>query len=96
MPKVQVVSVKNMEGVAKASGKPYKMLIAGCLFTSDDGVIEMGEISFLDRADRPLPTNLKPGSTYTPVIGASSRDGKLSFQITELLPLAASASVKAA
>lgn len=96
MPKVQVVNIKNMEGIAKASQRPYKMLIVGCLFTGDDGVIQMGDISFLDRPDRPLPTNLKPGSTYIPAIGASSRDGKLSFQITELVPIDASASVKAA
>lgn len=94
MPKVQVVSLKNLEGNAKASGKPYKMLIVAGLFTADDGVIEMGEFSFMERPGFPLPTHLKPGNTYTPVIGALSRDGKLSFQITELQPVVAN--VKAA
>lgn len=84
MSKFQVVNIKDLQGNAKASGKPYKMRIVGGLFTGDDGVVEMGEIIFMEGADRPLPMHLQAGQAYTPVVGASSRDGKLQFQITEL------------
>lgn len=91
MAKFQVVNMKKLEGNAKASGKPYKMLIVAGLFTGDDGVIELGEITFMEREGNPLPMHLQPGSTYTPTIGASSRDGKLQFQISELRPIVATA-----
>jgi hypothetical protein len=85
--KFQVVNAKDLSGTAKASGRPYNMRIVGGLFTSEDGVVELGEITFMQGDNRPLP-HVVPGQTYTPVIGATSRDGKLIFQITELKPLA--------
>lgn len=87
--KFQAVTVKDLEGTAKASGRPYKMRIVGGMFTSEDGVVELGEITFMQGENRPLPA-VAPGSVYTPVIGATSRDGKLLFQITELKPVTAS------
>jgi len=84
--KFQAVTVKDLSGNAKASGRPYEMRIVGGLFTSEDGVVEMGEISFMKGDNRPLPM-VVPGQAYTPVIGATTRDGKLLFQITELKPM---------
>jgi hypothetical protein len=90
MPKFQVVNIKMLEGKAKAPPhRDYKMLIVGGMFTGDDGVVEIGEITFMDRADQPLPTHLVPGQSYLPTVGASSRDGKLTFQISELKPIPA-------
>lgn len=87
MPKVQVVSLKPMEGISKEKQRPYKMLIVGCLFTNDDGTVEMGEIVFMDRPTAPIPTHLVPGQSYTPLISASSRQGRLQFEISELKPM---------
>lgn len=95
MPKFQVVNLKPMEGIAKQSQRPYKMLICSGIFTNDDGSMEVGEVVFMEGANRPLPTHLVPGQAYTPTVGARSRDGKLSFEITELKPLVA-AKVQAA
>lgn len=95
MSKFQVVNIKVMEGTAKASGKPYKMLICSGIYTSADGTMEVGEVVFMEGANRPLPLHLQPGQSYVPVIGARARDGKLTFEITELKPVA-SATVKAA
>lgn len=89
MSKFQVVNMKLLEGNAKASGKPYKMLIASGMFTGDDGTMEVGEVNFMEAPGRPLPMHLKPGGTYTPTIGANVRDGKLTFVITELKEIAA-------
>lgn len=95
MAKFQVVNMKKLEGKAKAPPhRDYKMLIVSGIFTGDDGVIELGEITFMEREGAPLPLHLVPGQAYTPTIGASSRDGKLQFQISELKPLAGA--VKAA
>lgn len=94
MAKFQIVNMKKLEGNAKASGRPYKMLIVAGLFTGDDGVVEMGEVSFMERENYPIPTHLVPGQTYAPTIAASARDGKLQFQISELKAL--NASVKSA
>jgi hypothetical protein len=88
MPKFQVVNIKSLEGKAKAPPhRDYKMLIVAGMFTGDDGVIEIGEITFMDRPNYPLPTHLVPGQSYTPTVSASSRDGKLAFQISELKPI---------
>lgn len=88
MSKFQVVNLKPLEGKAKAPPhRDYKMLIVSGIFTGDDGVIELGEISFMDRPGYPIPTHLVPGQMYTPTVGASSRDGKLTFQISELKAL---------
>lgn len=95
MPKFQVVNIKPMSGTAKSSGKPYSMLIVSGIFTNDDGTMEVGEVVFMEGVGRPLPTHLQPGQAYTPTVGARSRDGKLSFEITELKPLIA-AKVQAA
>jgi len=88
--KFQAVTVKDLSGNAKASGRPYEMRIVGGMFTSDDGVVELGEVSFMKGEGRPLPVVI-PGQIYSPVIGATSRDGKLIFQITELKPVAVKA-----
>lgn len=95
MAKFQVVNVKQMEGIAKASQRPYKMLIVSGIFTGDDGVMEVGEVVFMEGAGRPLPTHLQPGQAYTPTVGARSRDGKLSFEITALTPVAKDSKVQA-
>lgn len=98
MPVVQVVTVKLMEGLARETKRPYKMLIVGVLYTGDDGVVEMGEITFMERASAGvfLPMHLKAGQKYTPVMGAQVRSGKLQFEIAELRPIEAAAVSKAA
>lgn len=96
MAKFQVINMKALEGTAKASGKPYKMLIVSGIFTNIDGTMEVGEINFMEGANRPLPTHLKPGASYVPTVGASVRDGKLTFGITELKEIAAAKSLAAA
>lgn len=95
MAKFQVVTMKVREGTSKA-GNAYKMLNCGGMFTGDDGVVEIGEVSFFDRPEKPVPTHLQVGHSYTPMISAVSRDGKLSFEITELKPIVVSAQAKAA
>jgi len=86
--KFQAVTVKDLAGNAKVSGKPYEMRIVGGMFTSEDGVVELGEITFMKGEGRPLPT-VTPGTVYHPTIGATTREGKLIFQITELKPVTA-------
>lgn len=89
MAKFQVVNMKGLAGKAKAPPhRDYNMLIVSGLFTGDDGVVELGEITFMEREGKPLPTHLVPGHSYSPTIAASSRDGKLTFQISELKPVA--------
>lgn len=88
--KFQAVTVKDLSGNAKATGRPYVMRIVGGMFTSEDGVVELGEVTFMQGENRPLPTVI-PGQVYVPIIGATSREGKLLFQITELKPMTASA-----
>lgn len=90
MAKVQVVSLKPMEGIGKESKKPYKMLIVSGIFTNDDGSVELGELVFMERANAPLPVGLVPGQSYTPVVAASSRQGRLQLEVVELKPLVAS------
>ena len=96
MAKFQVINMKALEGNAKASGKPYKMLIVSGIWTNPDGTMEVGEVNFMEGANRPLPTHLKPGAAYLPTVGAVVRDGKLNFQITELKEVSAVKSVAAA
>ena len=96
MSSFQVVNLKPMEGIAKASQRPYKMLIVSGIFTNDDGVMEVGEVVFMEGANRPLPTHLVPGQKYTPTVAARARDGKLQFEISELKPIAATGRVAAA
>lgn len=96
MPKFQVINMKALEGNAKASGKPYKMLIVSGIFTNDDGTMEVGEVNFMDSPATPLPNYLKPGASYLPTVGARVRDGKLTFQITDLKEVVASAKPLAA
>lgn len=95
MAKFQVVTMKVREGVSKA-GNNYKMLNCGGMFTGDDGVVELGEISFFDRPEKPVPTHLQVGHSYTPVIGAVSREGKLTFEILDLKPMVAAAAKQVA
>jgi len=82
--KFQVVSLKPMEGVGKESKRPYKMLICSGIYTNADGTVELGEVVFMERAGHPIPTHLKPGQSYVPVVSASSRQGRLQFEIVEL------------
>lgn len=95
MPKFQIVSMKNLSGLSRERKVPYNMLVCGGVFTNDDGTCELGEITFMEGTGRPLPV-LQVGQSYTPVIGAQSRQGKLEFRINELKPIAPAATVKAA
>jgi hypothetical protein len=95
MPTFQVLKIKPLSGKARESGRDYSMLIVGGIFTDDDGVIEMGEITFMQGQDKPLPM-LAPGQKYTPILGATVRDGKMKFEITSLKPLPAAAARAAA
>ena len=87
--KFQVVALKPLAGISKTSGKPYNMLAVSGILTDDDGVIHLGEVAFMDRADAPIPNNLVLGQSYSPVIGAGSRQGKLGFEIKSLSPFVA-------
>lgn len=84
--KFQVVNFKDLSGVAKVSGRPYVMRIVSGLFTNEDGQVEIGEVAFMQGENRPLPT-VAAGQSYIPVVAASSRQGKLQFEITELKPI---------
>lgn len=96
MSKFQVVNLKAMSGNAKASGKPYSMLIVSGIFTNDDGTMEVGEVVFMEGVNRPLPTHLQPGQSYQPTVSARSRDGKLTFEIADLKPMSAAKPISAA
>lgn len=84
--KFQVINLKPMSGLSKTSQKPYNMLIVSGIFTNADGTMEVGETIFMEGNNRPLPV-LIPGKAYVPVVGARVREGKLSFEITELKPM---------
>lgn len=98
MSQFQVVSLKPMAGTAKGSGRPYSMLIVTGILTNDDGTVEVGEIVFMESLSRgvKLPMHLQPGAKYTPVVSGSARQGKLQFEITELVPVEARSVPKAA
>lgn len=87
--KFQVIKLTPRSGVKE--GRAWELLAVGGVYTGDDGVVEMGEVMFMKRDDRPIP-ELAVGQSYLPVISASARDGKLQFQITELKPLPAASS----
>lgn len=87
----QVVNTKQMAGTAKASGNAYNMMIVSGIFTSDDGVCEVGEITFMLGRERQQFPALEQGKRYTPIIAARSRQGKLEFVIADLKPVAAAA-----
>jgi hypothetical protein len=89
--KFQVVSVKLLQGTAKQSGRPYKMLAVSGIHTDANGEMIVGEIVFMERQDAPLPGNLKPGETYRPVMSCRSKDGRLQFEISALESLQADA-----
>lgn len=89
--KFQVVSLKPMEGISKEKQRPYKMLIVSGIYTNADGSVELGEVVFMERTGHPIPNYLKPGESYSPVVSASARQGRLQFEITELKPIAAAA-----
>ena len=91
MSKFQVVSVKPMAGIGKESKKPYNMLIVSGVLTNDDATVELGEVMFMEGPGRPLPTGIFPGQTYTPIVSGRARQGRLSFEITELRAVAAGA-----
>lgn len=89
MSKFQVVSLKPMEGISKEKQRPYKMLIVSGIFTNDDGTVELGEVVFMERVGHPLPVHLAAGKHYKPVVSASSRSGRLQFEISALEELPA-------
>jgi hypothetical protein len=89
MSKFQVVNLKPMSGVSKGSGRPYNMLICSGIFTNADGTMEVGEVVFMEGTNRPLPMHLQPGQSYVPSVSARSRDGKLTFEISDLKPMTA-------
>lgn len=91
MSKFQVINLKALSGVGKESKRPYNMLVASGIFTNDDGTMEVGEVMFMEGANRPLPVGLTPGASYVPTLGARARDGKLSFEIVDLKPVVAAA-----
>lgn len=82
--KFQIVALKPLAGISKTTQRPYNMLAASGILTNDDGTLLLGEVAFMDRPGFPLPTNLVPGQTYVPVLSASSRQGKLQFEISAL------------
>jgi hypothetical protein len=86
MPKFQAVNVKPLAGISKGSGRPYNMVAVSGIFTDDQGEMHVGEIVFMEGNNRPLPV-IVPGQSYTPIMGARARDGKLQFEITELKPV---------
>lgn len=88
MSKFQVVNLKPMAGISKGTQRPYNMLIVSGIFTNPDGVMEVGEVVFMEGANRPLPGHLRAGESYVPTVSARSRDGKLQFEITDLKPVA--------
>lgn len=87
MSKFQVINVKPFSGTSK-TGNPYAMLICSGIHTDDDGSCEVGEVTFMQGRDRPLPSNIRPGEVYSPVVGAVVRDGKMTFQILSLKEIA--------
>lgn len=84
-PSFQVVTIKPLSGTSKA-GNQYDMLIVGGLFTDADGIVEMGEVSFMLGRDRKEFPAVSVGKKYSPVVGARSNQGKLEFKITDLKP----------
>jgi hypothetical protein len=91
MAKFQAVSVKPMAGIGKQSNRPYNMLIVSGILTNDDGTVELGEVTFMEGAGRPLPV-VVPGRSYQPVIAGRTRQGKIQFEIVELRAEAAASS----
>lgn len=87
--KFQVVGLKPLSGISKASNRPYVMLAVSGILTNEDGTIELGEVVFMERAGHPIPNNLQIGQTYTPTITGGARQGKIQFEITSLTPVAA-------
>jgi hypothetical protein len=91
MSKFQVLKIVPRAGISSKNQKPYNMLIVSGLHTDDLGQVEMGEVIFMEGQNSKIPNNLVPGQTYTPVISASSRDGKLSFGITSFVAISKAA-----
>lgn len=85
--KFQVVSTKLLSGNAKASGRPYRMLALSGIYTDSHGEMTVGECVFMERDNAPLPTYVKAGDVYRPVIGCRAVNGKLQFEITALEPV---------
>lgn len=88
MARIQVVSVRDFEGVGKESQRAYKMRNVKVIATDNEGVVEVGEISFFERKDQPLP-NVTVGASYEPVVSFQQDKGKLTLQISGLKPVAA-------
>lgn len=89
--KFQAVSVKPRSGIAKASQKPYNMLVVKGIFTDTDGAVDTAELVFMEGQNRPLPVCV-PGQTYEPIIRCYvNYDGKLTAQVDTLKPMAKAA-----
>jgi hypothetical protein len=91
----QVVNIKALSGISKTQ-RPYSMLAVSGIVTSEDGVMEVGEVVFMEGQNRPLPTHLRAGQKYEAVVRPYTRDGKISFEIGELRPIVAAQVQKAA
>lgn len=83
MSKFHVINVKPFSGTSK-TGNPYAMLIVSGVHTDDSGVCEVGEVTFMQGRDKPLPSNIRVGEIYQPIVGAVVREGKMTFQILSL------------
>lgn len=95
MPQLQVVAVTPFAGIGKASGKPYNMLRVKAVITSDEGVVELGELAFFQQGTNPLPT-AQVGQRYEPIVSFESDKGNLVPRVTGLKPIAVSTVPKAA
>lgn len=81
MSRIQVVGVRDFEGVGKDSQRPYKMRTCKVIATDNDGLVEVGEIVFFERKDSPLPA-VNVGGVYEPVVSFQNDKGKISAQIS--------------
>lgn len=87
MSSFQIVRLEPRAGIAKASQRPYNMLIVKGIFTNDDGVVDTAELVFMENTTRKLPV-LKAGATYTPHVAMYiNREGKLTAAVEELIPV---------
>jgi len=95
MSRILVAGIKDLEGIGKDSQRPYKMRNVKVVATDADGVCEVGELTFFEGKDRPLPV-LEVGKNYEPIFGFNSEKGKLTARIVSLKPILAAAARAAA
>lgn len=80
---VQIVSVKNISGVAKETNKPYSMNFAHCIVADAVGEPIVGQIMLSDRTFKELP---KPGNYVAKLAFSPDLRGRLEPQIVGLEP----------